>query len=312
MERKDLPMWEERFLLAMQDSNDGWWDLNLDTNIVYFSPRWKQIFGYAQDEFPAFFEAWIERVHPDDRDHLEVLLRQQMDGQIDTYKIDHRVRQRDGTYRWIQARGSAQRDDKGTVYRIAGWHTDITERKLEEEIQARHVHHASFRVDVSVALIESTTLPTILQRCTEAMVQHLQAVFARIWTLKPGSHILVLQASAGKYTRLNGTHANISLGSDKIGQIAQERQPYLTNEALKDPRIIDKEWARRENMVAFAGYPLLVEDQVVGVMALFSHEPLMEDTLDALATVSQAIAQGIGRKWAEEQLENACVSGPKS
>ena len=300
---QDLHMYEERFALAMQGSNDGWWELDLRTNIVYFSPRWKQIFGYTQDEPSDSFDAWIEHVHPDDRGRLETILQQQMNGHIDTYEIDHRVQHRDNTYRWIRARGSAQRDDKGTVSRIAGWHIDITERKLEEQTQARHAQHTSFRADVSMALAERATLRTILQRCTEAMVQHLHAAFARIWTLKQETQVLVLQASAGEYTSLTGSRACIPMGDDKIGQIAQERQSYLTNDALNDPRIIDKEWAWRERMVAFAGYPLLVEDQVVGVMAMFSHEPLMEDTLDALATVAQAIAQGIGRKWAEEQLE---------
>ncbi|HEY4387404.1 MAG TPA: GAF domain-containing protein, partial [Ktedonobacteraceae bacterium] len=300
---QDLHLYEERFALAMQGSNDGWWERDLRTNIVYFSPRWKQIFGYAQDEPLDCLEAWIERVHPDDREHLEMLLQQQMNGYLDMYEIDHRIQHQDGTYRWIRARGSARCTDEGTVSRIAGWHTDITERKQEEQTQARQAQHASFRADVSMALAERATLRTTLQRCTEAMVQHFHAAFARIWTLKQETHVLVLQASAGEYTSITGSRACIPLGVDKIGQIAQARQSYLTNDALNDPRIVDKEWARRERMVAFAGYPLLVDGQVVGVMAMFSHEPLMKDTLEALAAVAQAIAQGIGRKWAEEQLE---------
>lgn len=300
---QDLHMYEERFTLAMQTSTDGWWERDLRTNTAYFSPRWKQIFGYTQDEPLTCFEAWIERVHPDDRECLEMILQQQMNGQIETYEIDHRIQHRDGTYRWIRARGSAQRDTEGTISHIAGWHTDITERKLEEQSQARHAQHASFRADVSMALAKRATLQATLQHCAEAIVLHLHAAFARIWTLKQETQILVLQASAGEYTSITGSRACIPLGVDKIGQIAQKRQAYLTNDALNDPRIIDKEWVRRERMVAFAGYPLLVEDQVVGAMAMFAHEPLTEDTLDALATVAQAIAQGIGRKWAEEQLE---------
>jgi PAS domain S-box-containing protein len=299
----DLRASEERFALAIHGSHDGWWDRDLRTNTVYFSPRWKQLLGYAEEEIPQRFEEWTERVHPDDLERILVALQQQMDGHVVTYEIDHRVRHKDGTYRWIHARGSALRDEHGTVYHLAGWHTDITERKHAEEMQARRAQHASFRADLGMALTERATLPTILQRCAEAMVHHLHAAFARIWTLKPGEDVLALQASAGRYTHLNGAHGRIPVGALKIGLIAQERRPHLTNEVQSDPRVSDKEWARREEMVAFAGYPLLVEDQLVGVMAMFSHEPLLEDTLEVLASVAHAIAQGIGRKWAEEQLE---------
>ncbi|GAC1431668.1 MAG: hypothetical protein NVS4B1_31440 [Ktedonobacteraceae bacterium] len=296
--------YEERFMLALSNSNDGWWDRDLRMNAVYFSPRWKHILGYTDDELPNHFEEWLNRVHPDDlASVVTTTLQQQMEGQIERYVFDHRVRHKDGSYRWIRAHGSALRDDRGSIYRVAGWHTDITEWKREEEMHVRRTHHAAFRVDVSMTLTERATLPKILQRCTEAMVHHLHAAFARIWTLVPEEGVLVLQASAGIYTHLNGSHARISPGALKIGRIAQERQPYLTNDVRNDPHISDKEWAKNTGMISFAGYPLVVEDQVVGVMALFSQELLMEETLDALATVAHAIAQGIARKWGEEHLE---------
>jgi PAS domain S-box-containing protein len=295
---------EERFVLAIYSSNDGWWDCDLRTNTVYFSSAWKRMLGYTDDEIPNNFEEWLKRVHADDLESIVLTtLHQQRNGQHETYEFDHRLQHKDGSYRWIRARGSALCDDSRVVYHIAGWHTDITNQKQEEEKQTRQAQHAAFRVDVSEAVTERATLPTILQRCTEAMVHHLHAAFARIWTLTPGEDVLVLQASAGKYTHLNGPHARIKLGHLKIGRIAQERLPHLTNDVLNDPHVNNKEWARAEGMISFAGYPLVVEDQVVGVMALFSQEPLMEDTLDALATVAHAIAQGIGRKWAEEHLE---------
>jgi PAS domain S-box-containing protein len=302
--RQGLQAYEERFILATHRSNDGWWDCDLRTNTAYFSPVWKRMLGYADDEIPNNFEEWLKRVHADDLESVVMAaLQQQKDGHHETYEFDHRLQHKDGSYRWIRARGCALYDDCHVVYRIAGWHTDITDRKQEEETQTRRAQHAAFRVDVSEALAQRATLPTILQCCTQAMVHHLHAAFARIWTLTPGEDSLVLQASAGKYTHLNGPHARIKLGNLKIGRIAQERRAYLTNDVLNDPHINNKEWAKVECMTSFAGYPLVVEDQVVGVMALFSQQPLMEDTLDALATVAHAIAQGIGRKWMEEHLE---------
>jgi PAS domain S-box-containing protein len=137
------------------------------------------------------------------------------------------------------------------------------------------------------------------------MVRHLGASFARIWVLPPGGDTLELQASAGLYTHLDGPHSRVRVGQLKIGLIAQERRPHLSQDVLGDPRVADKAWARREGMRSFAGYPLIAEGQVVGVMALFSREQLGADTLETLASVADAVAQGIARKRAEEALRRS-------
>lgn len=85
------------------------------------------------------------------------------------------------------------------------------------------------------------------------------------------------------------------VGALKIGLIASERRPHLTNAVVGDERVADQEWARREGMIAFAGYPLLVDDELLGVMALFAKHALPESTLTALGTVSNVIALAVDR-----------------
>ncbi|MDP6720659.1 MAG: ATP-binding protein, partial [Pirellulaceae bacterium] len=87
--------------------------------------------------------------------------------------------------------------------------------------------------------------------------------------------------------------------------MAEQREPHFTNEVVGDPRVHDQEWARREGIVSFAGYPLVVEDQVVGVMAMFARHKLDQATFDAMGAVANGIASAIQRKWAEEQLRSA-------
>jgi PAS domain S-box-containing protein len=182
---------------------------------------------------------------------------------------------------------------------------DITERKRAEEALAERARLASLTAEVGVALTQGDSLREILQRCAEALVKHLDGAFARIWTLDEGANVLQLQASAGIYAHLDGPHGCIPLGQFKIGQIAQERRPLLTNAVGSDPRISDPEWARREGMVAFAGHPLVVQERLVGVMGLFARRPLSEATLAALGSVADGIALGIVRKWGEEALRRA-------
>ncbi|HIK32416.1 MAG TPA: response regulator [Oscillatoriales cyanobacterium M59_W2019_021] len=180
--------------------------------------------------------------------------------------------------------------------------TEIVERQLAEAQLQERSRQAALGADVGFALTQEGTLRQILQRCTEALVRHLDAAFARIWVLDADDRCLELQASAGIYTHIDGAHSRIPVGRYKIGRIAQQGKPHLTNEVLDDPQISDPQWAQREGMVAFAGYPLIVEQKVVGVMAIFARFPLSEVTLNAMAAVADQIAIGINRKQAEEAL----------
>jgi len=186
---------------------------------------------------------------------------------------------------------------------FTGFIRDISERKQAEEMRAAHARQIAVRADVSMAFGKEESLKTILRECSEAIVRHLDAAFARIWTLSDDGQMLELQASAGMYTHLDGPHSHIPMGQFKIGMIAQERKPHLTNNVLNDPRITDRAWAEKEGMASFAGYPLSVGDRRIGVLAMFSRKPVTPETTEALASGADLIAQGIERKRAQEALQ---------
>ncbi len=192
---------------------------------------------------------------------------------------------------------------------FTGFLRDISKRK-QAEIALRaamdeRTRISAFREEIGIALSHQEDLKGILHNCAGAVVRHLDAAFARIWTLSGDGRELELQASAGMYTHLDGPHSRILVGQHKIGLIAQERKPHLSNDAQNDPRVSDKDWVRRENIIAFAGYPLVLEDRLVGVMGMFSQKPLTESTLEALSFASGIIAQGIERRRAEEALRRS-------
>ena len=157
--------------------------------------------------------------------------------------------------------------------------------------------------DIGVALTEGITLSEGLEKCAVALHQYFDAAFARIWTLNQTEHVLELQASAGLYTHIDGQHARIPVGQFKIGRIAQDRQPHLTNNVLQDTWVSDKDWAQQEGMMSFAGYPLIVEGYVVGVMALFARHQLEPDTLQTMEAIANQVAIGIKRKQSETELQ---------
>ncbi|MFZ0732183.1 MAG: PAS domain S-box protein [Candidatus Sulfotelmatobacter sp.] len=186
---------------------------------------------------------------------------------------------------------------------FTGFIRDISERKQAEELRAAHARQIAVRADVSMAFGREESLKAILGECGEAIVRHLDAAFARIWTLSDDGKMLELQASAGMYTHLDGSHSRIPMGQFKIGMIAQERKPHLTNDVLNDPRISDRTWAKKEGMASFAGYPLGVGDRTIGVLAMFSRKPVTPETTETLASGADLIAQGIERKRAQEALQ---------
>ncbi|MBA3241256.1 MAG: GAF domain-containing protein, partial [Acidobacteria bacterium] len=124
-------------------------------------------------------------------------------------------------------------------------------RRMEKVLLERE-RLAALGADVATALAQSDTLPEMLHACAAALVEHLDAAFARVWTLDETEAVLELRASSGLYTHLDGPHSRVPVGKFKIGLIAEERRAHLTNDVLNDPRVGDKEWAAREGMVAFA------------------------------------------------------------
>jgi hypothetical protein len=182
---------------------------------------------------------------------------------------------------------------------------DITERKRVEATMAERHCLAALLAEVAVTLSGAESLRQGLQRCAEILVRDIEVAFARVWAVSDEEKLLELQAGAGIYTHIDGGHARVPIGKFNIGRIAESGEPHLTNAVQEDSWVGDLEWARREGMVAFAGYPLKVEEQVLGVVAAFARKPLTEATLQAFASVADNLAQFIKRERAEEALRES-------
>ena len=124
---------EERYALAAQGANDGLWDWNLKTGEVYFSARWQAMTGYESGEIGNSLEDWFRLVHPEDLPLLRAQLEAHLSGHTAHFENEHRLRHKEGTFRWVLSRGLAVRQESGQAYRMAGSQSDITERKAAEQ-----------------------------------------------------------------------------------------------------------------------------------------------------------------------------------
>jgi len=148
---------ESRYALAVAGANDGLWDWKVPEDQVYYSPRWKAMLGYDDAELPSRFEEWRTRVHPDDLPGALAAIDAHLQGAVDHLDIEFRMRHKDGTWRWILARAACVRDADGRPLRMAGSHTDITERKrVADQLQENeHRLHAVFTaVQTGIAIID--------------------------------------------------------------------------------------------------------------------------------------------------------------
>ncbi|MDR3631774.1 MAG: PAS domain S-box protein [Desulfocapsaceae bacterium] len=125
---------EERFRLAMDATSDGIWDWNIETDEVYFSPKYTQMLGYEPQEFKERVEAWSDLIFAADKDRVLAVNQECVEGITECFEVEYRMHTRDGQTRWILGRGRAvSHDGNGRARRIVGTHIDITDRKKAED-----------------------------------------------------------------------------------------------------------------------------------------------------------------------------------
>jgi len=187
------------------------------------------------------------------------------------------------------------RDAAGTIDGVSMFAFDVT-----REFEARG--RAQLGEQVGQALVTQETLAEQLHHCCTALVA-MGAAFARIWTYDATRDLLELRASAGLYEHTSGPQARVALGSLKAGLIAKNREPTLIQNVIGDPQVADQAWAAREHLVSFAGYPLIVGQRLVGVVALYTKVELSEGMTAAISTIAGQIAIAVDRDASERFRE---------
>ena len=161
-------------------------------------------------------------------------------------------------------------------------------------LYAREKQLAHYLRSLNQAMVRAAAglnIETVVQTVAQCLVEECDATFARVWLTDESGEYLILRASAGLYTHLDGSRARISIADDshKLGIVARERQPLITNQVQREP-YFDSAWAEREGIVAFAGYPIVANEELLGVIALFSRQPLAPEMLDVLGTFVNQVA----------------------
>lgn len=193
-------------------------------------------------------------------------------------------------------------DDVNFLVAIASTLASAIERDDAQQRLHEQSRLSALSAEVGHSLTRGDSLRDMLAQCAQAMVTHLDAAVAEFWTLDEAKQALELQASAGLPTRIDQRPPHIPVGQSTIGAIAQDLHSYLTDDLTTYSDVDDPAWARREGVTSFAGYPLVLDNRLVGVMTMFARHRLSQATLDAMSAVANPIATGIERKRTEQRL----------
>ncbi|MDQ1702188.1 MAG: hypothetical protein QOF57_1440, partial [Frankiaceae bacterium] len=146
---------EERYALALRAANDGLWDWDLTADVIYYSPRWKEMLGYDEAAIGTSLDEWFDRVHEADRRSLSTAVNRHARGLDAALRHEHRLRAADGTYRWVLCRGLRVTDAERVPVRMVGSSTDITERKeLEQRLRRDATYDPTTRLPNRVLFLE--------------------------------------------------------------------------------------------------------------------------------------------------------------
>jgi PAS domain S-box-containing protein len=235
---------EEHLRLALQGTYDGIWDWNVQSGEAYFSPRYYTMMGYELNEFPATYERWRQLLHPDDREPSERAVRRAVE-RHSRFAIEFRFKAKNGEWRWILSRGKvAESDDAGKAVRVAGSHTDITERKRAEEETRRLRNYLSNIINSMPSVLVGVDL--------EGRVTQWNAAAER------ATGIRAEEAQGQPLDRV------LPMLRDQLARVRQAMHARTVETEAKLPRLVDGE-TRYEDVTV---YPLMsngVEGAVIRV-----------------------------------------------
>jgi PAS domain S-box-containing protein len=288
---------EERWQLALEGSNDGIWDWSCQSGEAFYSTRYKTMLGYEESEILHHDSSWLNLIHPDDVELAIQTTNDYLENKTPYYVLEHRLRCKDGSYKWILARAKALFDENGEPVRMIGSHTDITERRrYEEELQNRastlSLHN---QVLAKLARNEKLRLGDLkhnVQILTESVARTLNVERVSVWMAKQES---VYWECLNQFTLSSEQHSiEPDLAIAELPQYYEALQNELVipvTDALRDPRTCElgEDYLMKFGIVSMLEIPIRQKSSTVGVLCVEHTGAMREWTLE-----DQGFARSIG------------------
>ncbi|MEM6501533.1 MAG: ATP-binding protein [Cyanobacteria bacterium P01_C01_bin.89] len=273
--------------------------LDMAGNFRYVNPACQWVLGYSLEDVRGL--SADEYVHPVDRPAVQQVMAQAIaTPSMPAYLSGYRVRHADGSWCMFNATVTALLDDETVQGMVVNCY-DIREREQTERALMERSRLAELEAEIGRTLAEGGTLTKVLETCCQKVAQYLPARFVRIWQYDPNTQLLNMCASAGQHSFTVDFPGRIPIGIGVVGQLARRRTSQVTHQ-VDDIPAVERDWFRREGIAAFAGYPLVSEDALVGVLVVMTGQRLMAVERNVLAWMTHAFAVAIDRDRARQAL----------
>jgi diguanylate cyclase (GGDEF)-like protein/PAS domain S-box-containing protein len=294
-----LRLSEERLTLVARATTDTVWDWDVRTNALWWGGRFREVLGLPHYTKVPHTDAFIARLHPEDRERVVASLKETVQGSADTWECEYRIRHEDGHYLWMHDRGFVIRDAQGQALRMVGGMADISERKqaAQEEAQEAQVHAELVRVQQRISSLE-LSLPEVLQHVAQTALEICQAEGAMLELLEGDR--LVAQAAVGQMVRAPGSA--LPLNDSLLWPQLLQGSPVLCNDTAAQGWDFGGD-PRREQVRSVLAAPLVCDDAVVGTLKATSsrtdsfsprhlaHLQILAQSLGAMLRLRQVAAQ---------------------
>ncbi len=311
---------EARWQVAIESAGDGLWDWDILANRAYYSPQWKRMLGYEVAEIGDTLAEWERRVHPDDLAAATERVRSHVEGRTAEYRSEHRLRCKDGTYKWVLDRGRViARTPDGRATRMIGTHTDISRARAHKaEIERLNRLYAALS-QVNQSVVRAETRARLFDEVPRALVEFGGFRMAWIGWLDPETKAVTVAGAHGDETGyLDGIRISASdrpEGNGPVGTAIRDERACVWNDFLADPRT--EPWrakAVRAGLRATAGFPIRRAGVVCGALTVYAGEvgyfgtrevALLEEVASDLSFAIDHVEQEARRAEAEERLRRS-------
>ena len=292
---------EDRWQFALEGSNDGLWDWNILTDEIYFSKRWKEMLGYDEEDIEPKLDSWKNLIHPHDIDYTFSKAQELTLGKHGIYQSEHRLRCKDGSYKWILDRGKViKRDEKGNPLRAVGTHTDIHERKMTELLMEARIRLIEYSNNHTLDELIQKVLDE-LEILTESKIgffhyveEDQRTLHLEMWSTNTINIMCNLEAK--------GRHYDIDLAGVWT-DCAKERKPVIHN----DYQNLGHKKGYPEghaHLLRELGLPVIRDGKVKAILGIGNKETnYTEDDIKIVSLLADLAWDITERKRAEEKLK---------
>jgi len=300
-----LQLSEERWQFALVGSELGVWDWNLESGAVYRSDRWSSMLGYPSEEIGLDRQAWTDRIHPEDRESTLRQMQEHLEGRLPVYSSEHRLKTREGGYRWVLDRGMVlSRGEGGRAIRMVGTHTDIDRRKRGERLQACESRALA-------AISAGDVLVRVLEQIVRGVEEVVPDGIASVLLVDADGKRLHEGAAPGLPEEYRAAIEGLAVGPEvgSCGTAVHRRETVIVTDIESDPLWTNfRPLAARHGLRACWSIPVLgFEDRPLATFAIYFREPRSPapDELSVLKRMAHVIRVVIDRDQREAALRQS-------